>query len=156
MSPIVNIQGVCFSGVLYRGIFKGAFDMLRGRQYFNNDIKYVSLTKHKCPHCANALKTVKVSRVVNSNSHEAKDFDFGLWDITVKGDVKFTWKEFECPECRAHFTVDELKKIEGVYEEPPEIDEKTEKRQNIINHIIFVVVGILILLVIAYIKRMIQ
>ncbi len=133
--------------------------MGKGIKYFNNDLKYVSFTKHKCPHCANVLKTVKVSKSVNRDSPEAKNFDFdfsaGHSNLYIT-EAKFVWKEFECPECRAHFTVDELKKIEGVYEEPPEIDEKTEKRQNIINHIIFVVVGIFILLVIAYIKRMIQ
>ncbi len=122
--------------------------MLHGRQYFNNDIKYVSMTKHKCPHCANILKTVKVSKVVNSNSPEAKDFDFDFSDITIKGDVKFIWKEFECPDCRAHFTVDELKKIEGVYIESPKVD----KKQNIINYIIFSIIGILILLIISFIK----
>ncbi len=129
--------------------------MGRGIKYFNNDIKYISLTKHKCPHCANILKTVKVSKVVNSNSTEAKDFDFDFSDIMIEGDVKFIWKEFECPECRAHFTVDQLKKIEDVYVEPPEVDEKAEKKRNIINHIVFVVVGILILLVISYIKQII-
>jgi predicted nucleic acid-binding Zn ribbon protein len=132
--------------------------MGRGIKYFNNDLKYVSWTKHKCLHCANVLKTVKVSRVVDYDSPEAKDFDFdfgiGEHNIIVKK-AKFVWKEFECPECRAHFTVDELKKIEGVYEEPSEIDEKTEKRQRIINNILFFVIGVLIMFVIWYIKKLI-
>lgn len=123
--------------------------MLHGRLYSNNDIKYISLTKHRCPYCANLLKTVKISKVVNSNSPEAKDFDFNFFDMTVTGDVKFTWKEFECPECRAHFTVDELKKIEGVYVELA----KKDKRWNIINSIIFSVIGILILLIISLIRK---
>ena len=126
--------------------------MGKGIRYFNNDLKYVSLTKHKCPHCANTLKTVKVSKVVNRDSHEAKDFDFDF-DVLVANEAKFVWKEFECPKCRAHFAVDELKKLEGVYVEPLKVDEKTKKKRNLINFIIFVVIGTLILLAISFIKH---
>ena len=92
--------------------------MIRGKKYSNKDVVYVSLTKHFCPYCGAKLRTVKVSKVVNFHSPEAKNYDFSIGSgqhaMIVDDDVKFIWKEFECPKCSKHFTVEELKKIEGV------------------------------------------
>lgn len=122
--------------------------MIHGVKYFERDTLYLK-KEHLCPNCQNKLETVKCSQVVNSNSPEAKDFDFSMgvgrnkkWLI---GDVKFVWKEFECPECKAHFTVNELKKIEGIdigegADEAPE-----PSRRNKIKHfIIFVALGVVV------------
>ena len=102
--------------------------MIHGVKYFERDALYLK-KEHLCPNCQNKLKTVKCSQVVNSNSPEAKDFDFSMgvgrnkkWLI---GNVKFIWKEFECPECKAHFTVNELKKIEGI-----DVSENSQKSRN--------------------------
>lgn len=81
--------------------------MLNGIKYFNNDIFYM-MKKHYCPDCKALLKKVKVSRIVNSKSPEAKNFDFS----DVDGNVKFVWKEFECSECKRHITVSEMREIE--------------------------------------------
>ncbi len=81
--------------------------MLNGIKYFNNDVFYM-MKKHYCPDCKTLLKKVKVSRIVNSKSPEAKNFDFS----DVDGNVKFVWKEFECSECKRHITVSEMREIE--------------------------------------------
>lgn len=73
---------------------------------------YVHLKKHKCPYCGVTLKTQKVSKIVNSNSEEAKNFDFQSFDTFMIGNVKFIWTEFLCPNCNRHFSIDEMKKIE--------------------------------------------
>lgn len=89
--------------------------MLMGRKYFNNDIIYTKFKKHDCPNCGTQLGLVKVSRVVNSKSPEAKDFDFSNGEGFMCGDVKFIWKEFECLGCKSHYSVEELKAIEREY-----------------------------------------
>ena len=61
----------------------------------------------------NLLTTTKASKIVNSNSEEAKDYDFEIADITVKGNVKFTHIAFHCPICRKHYSVRELKEGEN-------------------------------------------
>ena len=89
--------------------------MLMGRKYFNNDIIYTKFKKHDCPNCGAQLGLIKVSKVVNSKSPEAKDFDFSNGEGFMCGDVKFIWKEFECPDCKSHYSVEELKAIEREY-----------------------------------------
>jgi hypothetical protein len=54
------------------------------------------------------------SKVVNSKSPEAKDFDFSLdHDTDMVGNIKFTWTVFECPVCKRRFSVKEMKQIEN-------------------------------------------
>jgi hypothetical protein len=55
------------------------------------------------------------SKVVNSKSPEAKDFDFSdaCGDVNMVGNIKFTWTVFECPVCKRRFSVKEMKQIEN-------------------------------------------
>ncbi len=85
--------------------------MINGKKYFNNDVFYL-MKKHHCPVCNILLKKVKVSRVVNSKSSEAKNFDFSGVDGWMWENIKFIWKEFACPNCKRHITVKEMKEIE--------------------------------------------
>lgn len=75
------------------------------------------LRKHYCPNCKTQLKVVKVSKIVSSYSYEAKNYDFSLGDTFLQDDVKFVFKEFECPECKMHLTADEIKSLSIKYEE---------------------------------------
>jgi len=71
------------------------------------------LKKHFCPECKAPLKKITVSRVINSKSSEAADFDFSAGDGWINGNVKFVWKEFECPVCKRHITINQMKEIEN-------------------------------------------
>lgn len=123
---------------------------MTGYSYFNKDVAYVSFKKHDCPCCHHLLKTVKVSRVVNSRSPEAKDFNFRMGRSYMVGDVKFVWKEFECPECKKHFTVEELKRLEGIEES---VEEKpAAQKQNAKGLALFLVIGIALLLIFALLR----
>lgn len=73
---------------------------------------YVYCLQHRCPQCNSKLVKVKVSKIVNSNSPEAKEFDFETLDNCMIGDVKFVWTEFHCSNCKINITVDEMKQIE--------------------------------------------
>ena len=73
---------------------------------------FVHLKKHYCPDCNSLLNKIKVSKIVNSESPEAKDFDFEALDNFMIGNVKFIWTEFRCPHCGKQISVDEMKLLE--------------------------------------------
>ncbi len=70
---------------------------------------FVYFKKHYCPCCGQKLVRKKVTQVVSSRSDEAKNFNFNVSDISVKGDVSFTHIEFFCPSCEKQYTVKEIK-----------------------------------------------
>ncbi|MBQ7356546.1 MAG: hypothetical protein IJW66_03995 [Clostridia bacterium] len=86
--------------------------MIVGKRYFNNDVFYTVFKKHYCPNCATKLTRIKVSKIVNYHSPEAKNYDFTLGDSFMVGDVKFIWKEFFCPLCKKQIPIKEMKQIE--------------------------------------------
>ena len=73
---------------------------------------YVNFKKHFCTDCGIRLKKIKLSKIVNSSSPEAKNFDFNTLDSYMIGNVKFIWSAFECPKCNRQFTIEEMKDIE--------------------------------------------
>lgn len=86
--------------------------MITGTKYINSAIFYTLFKKHYCPNCGKRLRLVKKSKIVNSNSPEAKNYDFNLGDSFMEGNVKFVWKEFQCPICQKEFTVEDIRHIE--------------------------------------------
>ncbi len=60
--------------------------------------------------CKARLNRIKVSKIVNSKSEEAKEFDFEIAPDSyhIQGDVKFTWYEFACPNCGRSYRVEEI------------------------------------------------
>ena len=64
--------------------------------------------KHYCPACSETLKKVKVSKIVNSGSDEAKDFDFSGSDGYMTGNVKFIWTEFFCAKCGKNYAINDI------------------------------------------------
>lgn len=46
--------------------------MIHGVRYIRQDVSYIS-KKHICPICGTSLSVIKVSKVINSNSEEAKE-----------------------------------------------------------------------------------
>ena len=118
--------------------------MIHGIKYFNEDLFYVRKA-HFCPDCKAKMKTVKVNRVVNSRSPEAKDFDFSGADGTYAvGNIKFVWKEFECPSCGSHLTVQHMKEAEGV----APLEKKSNNRMGIV---MFVAIAVFLVAIYAII-----
>ena len=68
------------------------------------------LKKHYCPVCSTVLSKRKVSKIVNSESPEAKNYNFEVVDTFVKGDMKFTHIELYCNQCNKYYTIREAKK----------------------------------------------
>lgn len=73
---------------------------------------FVYLKKHNCPRCNAILERDVVSKTVNSNSLEARHFDFNAADVHLYGDVKFIWDVFRCPKCGKHISVEDMVRIE--------------------------------------------
>ncbi len=91
--------------------------MIKGARYQNDDIIYTVFKKHRCPACGEKLKLIKLQKIVNSESPEAKDYDFSLGARTsVRGDMKFYRPAFRCRACGREFEVEEIKKAEGIVE----------------------------------------
>ena len=78
---------------------------------------YMFVRKHTCPHCTTVMTTKKVSKTINSKSEEAKDFDFSHAEISLHGDVEFTWFVFHCEKCNIDISRKEMKKYETNYGE---------------------------------------
>lgn len=74
---------------------------------------FVHAKKHSCPACGHELAVKRVSRVINSKSEEAKEFDFSFaGDGWMHGDVEFSFEVFQCDACGKEYSIKELKAIE--------------------------------------------
>ena len=73
---------------------------------------WVRFKKHYCPSCMNLLTTTKVSKIINSNSEEAKDYDFSSGDTYMIGNIKFIWTEFLCTACGKTYSLQEIRENE--------------------------------------------
>lgn len=90
---------------------------------------YLYLKEHYCPHCKAPLFLVKVSKIVNSFSPEAKDYDFSGVDTSLVGDIEFIWKEFKCPDCEAQMPIDDVKKYEALQRKQAQLERKKAKAE---------------------------
>jgi len=80
--------------------------------YSYNTFPLFFMKKHYCPICSSELEKVKNSKIVNSKSEEAKNFDFSSGDTYMIGSVKFVWNELYCPACNKNYTVKEIRALE--------------------------------------------
>lgn len=87
--------------------------MITGTKYINHDLFFTLFKKHYCPTCNKRLRLVKKSKIINSGSPEAANFDFSLADSFMKGNVRFVWKEFQCPACQTEYTIEDMKRREN-------------------------------------------
>ena len=106
---------------------------------------------HFCPTCKGKVDIVDVSRIVDSRSEDAKSFDFSLDHGTnMVGKVEFHWKEFECRECAKHYTVAQMKKIEGIVEKPRSPQTSQETMVHNLKVIAFVLIAAVICAIIQH------
>lgn len=84
---------------------------MTGKKYIESNVFYTVFKKHYCPMCGTKLTRKKTSKVVNSKSPEAKNYDFSLGDTFLNSDIEFIWKEFYCPICKRTISIDEMKEI---------------------------------------------
>lgn len=73
---------------------------------------YVHMKKHFCPECGSRLVIRHMSEIVNSESPEARDYDFSVGDTNLVGDVEFRKKYFYCSQCELEISFRKMKLIE--------------------------------------------
>ena len=73
---------------------------------------FVHWKRHVCPKCGNKVELRHISRVINSKSPEAKDYDFSMGDTSFVGDVEFRTRCFYCPKCAINISFEEMKRFE--------------------------------------------
>lgn len=82
-------------------------------KYTNNNLLYSRLKKHYCPECGSKVELGYISKIVNSNSPEAKNYDFSSGDTFLCGDVEFRTRCFYCSNCKANISFKEMKDYEN-------------------------------------------
>ncbi len=83
---------------------------LNGYKFNCDHAFYVYLKKHYCSACGSKLMRKKISKIINSQSPEAENYDFSDVDgYCIKGNIKFTHIEFYCNQCNKHYTIKEAK-----------------------------------------------
>ena len=66
---------------------------------------------HSCPQCGTKLVVKHISKVVNSKSPEAKEYDFSLGDTFLVGDVEFRTPYYSCNVCGHTVSVPEMSNL---------------------------------------------
>lgn len=79
-----------------------------------SNLFYLYLKKHYCPNCGARLVLIKMKKVINSKSEEAKMYDFQNVDNFYIGNVEFIWDELKCYECGYQATIKDFKKLEKI------------------------------------------
>jgi hypothetical protein len=88
------------------------FDMIDGTIIRYSCSFFFLKKKHTCFNCDGILIRRSRKRVVHSESEEAKNYDFGLGDTYLHGNIKFITYYFECPKCKTAYEIMELKQLE--------------------------------------------
>ena len=63
---------------------------IKGYSFKCENLFFVYFKKHYCPQFNSKLLRRKVSQIINLDLEEAKNYDFEVADITVKGNMKCT------------------------------------------------------------------
>ena len=76
---------------------------------------YLYKKKHLCPECGQTLNVVKQSEIMSYEKAEAKGINLQTTGVkSAGGKTKVIWSEFQCPQCKRSFSVDEVKRTEGI------------------------------------------
>ena len=86
--------------------------MISGIKKDTGSFVYMRLKKHVCPDCGQPVFLKKIKKKNKSDSRAAKNYDFHIGDVELKGTVKFIWYEFRCTDCGNQFTEAEMREFE--------------------------------------------
>ena len=110
--------------------------------------------KHYCPNCSSLLQVKKVTKTVNSESEEAKDYDFTtdceLGSGVLVGDVDFIGYRYHCENCGMEMTNKDMRKHEYAKKWG---EGKERKSTGKVGFMLFISISLALLLVYAYILK---
>lgn len=69
---------------------------------------YTYLKKHYCPECGRRVQTRYMDKSIDSDSPEAKEYDFS----NTEGRIKLRTIYFYCPDCKKDISFDDMKGFE--------------------------------------------
>ena len=68
--------------------------------------------KHYCPYCKGLLQIKRKQQIVNSETEEAKKFDFSAYEGSMIGNIKFIWDVFYCEDCNIEISTGDIYRFE--------------------------------------------
>jgi hypothetical protein len=101
---------------------------MKNKKWISKNPFFVHLKKHTCPECSEFLTVEKAVKIVNSESLEAKDYDFSCGDSFLWGDVEFHYDVFFCGKCCKRFAIEYIKKIERTKKKDLQKKEKKNEK----------------------------
>ena len=93
--------------------YKERIRNLKGIQGYSTEYSVSArLGKHYCHVCHELLTIKRNKRVVNSESEEAKGFDFSSGEGRMIGNISFSWDVYHCAKCDFEISVREQRQYE--------------------------------------------
>jgi len=68
--------------------------------------------EHYCPYCNGALEVKTKKQIVNSESEEAKHFDFSSDGGRLQGNIEFRWDVYYCANCNIEIDIGDMRSYE--------------------------------------------
>ena len=62
------------------------------------------------------------------SSRAAKDYDFSIGGVELRGKVKFIWYEFRCSDCKNQFTEEQMRAFEAAEKKKAKEAARAEKK----------------------------
>ena len=92
--------------------FKSPPRVIARTQRIHNSVWFTLFKKHYCPGCSAKLQLIKKTKLIVSNAPGANNRNGILSEVSPEENIRFIWKEFQCPNCKTEFTIEHIKKIE--------------------------------------------
>ena len=103
--------------------------MVSGVKKDTGSFVYMRMKKHVCPDCGHPVFIKKIKKKIKSDSRAAKDYDFHIGDVELKGTVKFIWYEFKCTDCSNQFTEAQMRQFEEAEKKRLKEEAKAAKKE---------------------------
>ena len=103
--------------------------MVSGVKKDTGSFVYMRMKKHVCPDCGHPVFIKKIKKKIKSDSRAAKDYDFHIGEVELKGTVKFIWYEFKCTDCGNQFTEAQMRKFEEAEKKRLKEEAKAAKKE---------------------------
>ena len=85
----------------------------KGIQGFNDEyVVSARIGKNYCPYCRGLLQVKRKTQIVNSESEEARKFDFSMHGGSQKGNIRFTWDVYYCENCDKELSIADIRRYE--------------------------------------------
>jgi predicted RNA-binding Zn-ribbon protein involved in translation (DUF1610 family) len=102
------------------------------------------IKKHYCPLCSNKLSTIKVSKIVDKESDEVREFLGDPFDYKPNwNDIKLIWHNYYCAHCDIEITYKDMRKYECGGKE-----KVRSEKQRTMESILYIIMSIAFLLIV--------